>query len=150
MKWDERFEREGGRFENRPLRTGFKWLIGIVVLSLAISAIFGVASWVSSWGGEAKRIASPTNVREQYTEVIGDYKAMEQAAINACDAVASKGASSDPSLIEKPDFAYRATYRRIAVDFNRRQNNLFEAGIVGPHGYPKDAPSLAEMQARVC
>lgn len=51
---------------------------------------------------------------------------------------------------EARDELAAAQYRKIAIDYNRRQANLFEAEKVGPPGYPKQAPTLTQMQAKVC
>lgn len=52
-------------------------------------------------------------------------------------------------LVESPAFAYGATYRGIVVDYNRRQKNIFEAGLVGPSGYPKEVPNMADRRNRI-
>lgn len=143
-------DRQAGSFADRPKRTLAKWLGGLLVLIVVFAIGFGALSWVLSWGGEAKRVTGVENVREQYATVIEDWQAMQAAAENACQAASATQSQGDPTIIEAPSLAYDAQYRRIAVDFNRRQANLFEARLVGPKGYPRTAPTLAVMQARVC
>jgi hypothetical protein len=123
-----------------------KWgaaAIAVVVLVVAVS--FGFR-----WLGAATEVAGPDNVRQQFGAVIEDWNAMEAAAANVCGASNSEGSRQGTTFLEDPAFAYKAQYRRIAVDYNRRQANIFEAKVVGPGGYPRVAPTLAEMQARVC
>lgn len=166
--WSERQARaedragaEYDRFERRPVWTGLGWFVKLCAILVALSLIggllFGVGSWVSSWGGEAKRIASPANVREQNTQIIQDYNDLEAAAQNVCAAKSATGAKGDPTLLEDPAFAYKASYRRIRVDYDRRMANLYEAQLVRKlplpsnlRSYPKVAPQLAAMMKEVC
>ncbi|HTU15661.1 MAG TPA: hypothetical protein VMF31_10710 [Solirubrobacterales bacterium] len=118
--------------------------IGVfLVVFLGLSALgFGL-----SWFNTGKDIVSPENVKTQYAAVIEGYESLEATAANAC---AATGAETDNTLLEDPEFAYAAQYRKVAIDYNRRTANVFEAGKVGPPGYPDRAPALAEMQAKVC
>lgn len=143
-------DREAGRFADRPARTTAKWLtiFGVGIVGLVV--FFGVIGFAAGWFNTGKDIVSPNNVKKQYANVIEDYKAMEVAAANACQAVDTAQGRNDPSLIETAGFAYAAQYRHITVDYNRRQNNIFESKLVGPKGYPRNAPTLKEMQRRVC
>lgn len=127
------------------MRGLFKWgAIGLALIVLLMVVGFGL-----SWLGAAGEVAGPNNVRSQYAGVIGDWNALEAAAENACGA-ADQNSQAGPTLLEDPALAYKAQYRHIAVDFNRRQQNIFEAKAVGPSGYPPSAPTLTEMEARVC
>lgn len=148
--WDRRAE----EFDRKPLSTSVKWGIGIIGVCFVLAVVIGLVSWIGSWGGEAARIVGPQNTKDQTTAILGDWQAMKQAAGNACDAKNS-GGSGSPTLVEDPAFAYKATYRRVAADYTRRMNNLFEGAITPrlPHtlsGYPREAPTLKEMQAQVC
>lgn len=143
-------ERQAGNLADKPGRTAAKWIAGLVVVILLLGAIGGITGLIGDWFGEGKRIVSPTNVREQHTAIIGNWEAMEAAASNACAAAESPSQATDPSLLERPQFAYEAQYKRIRAEYNRRQKNLFEGKLVGPKGYPRSAPTLEEMQARVC
>lgn len=149
-KWESRSDKAYSDFTNKPYKTGFKWFFIICAVFLGLWLIGSIFGFIGSWGNEGKRIVSPTNVREQHTAIIEDYEAMEAAAENACSGTNSKKDEDDPSLVEKPDFAYAALYRKIRVEYNRRQKNLFEAKLVGPKGYPRSAPTLEEMKATVC
>lgn len=141
--WADRGEKWGDRLTRHPVA----WtLTGIVTLVLVIGGL----NFAFGWIGAATDIASPTNVKAQYHAVITDWNAMEVAAENACGAKNSGNNEQGPTLLEDPAFAYKAQYRHITVDYNTRQNNLFEAQQVGPSGYPSTAPSLSEMQSRVC
>ena len=155
--WEERADRAYTSATDHPVRTGLKWLGGLIAAVLVLSLIFGAVSWIGSWGDEAKRVTSPANVREQNTQIIEDWEAMTAAAENACDAKTAAKKEGDPTLVEDPTLAYKATYRRIRVDYNRRMANLYEAQAVrnlplpsNLRSYPKIAPALNEMMSEVC
>jgi hypothetical protein len=140
---DDRFDRYAGKVANRPWWRTFAGLLGIVVaVVVVVAVVFGVLGFIGAWGGEAKRIASPANVRQQHTLVIQDWEAAQRAADNACGAqdAAPRGPDA-PTLVEDPAQAYAATYRNIVTDYNRRQRNLFEAKLVRPAGYPGAIPA---------
>jgi hypothetical protein len=141
--WADRGEKWGDRLTRHPIGWGVAAVVGIVLLVGALNFAFG-------WIGAATSVVEPANVKAQYRAVITDWNAMEVAAENACGAENSGNNEQGPTLLEDPAFAYKAQYRHITVDYNARQNNLFEAERVGPGGYPKRAPSLPDMQARVC
>jgi hypothetical protein len=141
--WLDRGETWGGRFTRHPFGWGFASIIGVVVVVLALG-------WLIGWFNAATEVVSPANVRTQYHAVITDWNAMGVAAENACNASDSGNSEQGPTLLEDPAFAYKAQYRHITVDYNARQNNIFEAEQVGPSGYPRVAPTLSQMQRRVC
>jgi hypothetical protein len=151
--WEDRYERAS----QDPLREALKWAMGIIAFIVVVSVVWGLISWVGSWGNEAKRITSPQNVREQNTAIVGDYEAMDAAAANACGAKSAVAGESDPTLVEDPAFAYKAQYRRIRVDYNRRMANLYEAQAIrhlplpsNLRSYPQVAPTLEEKMHEVC
>lgn len=123
-----------------PLGIAFKVFLGILVLSL----LGGVIGWIGGWFGEAKRVTSPANVTNQYATVIGDWQALITESQNACSAVRAAHSADDPTFVEDPALAYEARYRSTRADYNRRMQNIFEAGLVGPHGYPRTVPNLSE------
>lgn len=153
-KWEDRADRQYSNFTNRPKWTAFKWLMGIIAVCVVIGIIFGLVSWISSWGSEAARVTGVENTRTQAFALRDDYRSLEATAGNACDAKSSTHSKDDPTLVEKPDFAYRAKYRDIARDYNRRMDNAFEAGWVRHYPFlndlPREAPGLTQMQAQVC
>lgn len=143
-------DRQSGNLADRPGRTIFGWAVkgGLIVLGLVI--VFGLIGFVAGWFNAGKDIVSPDNVRRQYTAIIGDWNGMEAAACNAKEAELAQKEEGDPVIVESPGLAYRAKYREIQVDYNRRQQNLFEGEKVGPKGYPREAPSIKAMQDRAC
>lgn len=149
-QWERRGERAYGTFTRHPILSGIGGFAAIIALFVVISIIALVGYFALGWFNKAAEVAGPENVSSQYEAVIGDWNAMEAAAVNACAAENSAKQENDPTLLEDPSFAYQAKYRQIAVDFNRRQQNIFEAKAVGPSGYPRTAPSLGEMQTKVC
>lgn len=148
--WEDRGERAYGTFTRHPILSGIGGFAAIIGLFLVIGLLGLAGHFVFGWFGKAASVAGPENVSTQYHEVIVDWNGMQQAAINACGATSSAKQTGDPTLLEDPAFAYKALYRKIVVDYNTRQNNIFEAKLVGPSGYPRVAPSLEAMQAQVC
>lgn len=132
------------QFEDAPLRSSIRWGVGAAAVIGVLILVAIVLSFVLGWIGKAAEVAGPENVSTQYHQVIQDWNAMEAAAGNYCSAKNSKPGPNSPELVEDPAFAYAAQYRHITVDYNERQNNIFEAGVVGPSGYPRQAPSLDE------
>lgn len=149
-RWREREE----RFDRNPLLEGGKWVLGICLVFVVIGVILIPFGWGFAWLSEGARITGPDNSRQQFTTVIGDYKSLKATAGNVCNVANSKGGEGDPSLVEDPAFAYKAKYREIAADYDRRMDNAFEAGIVnkypGLRKYPRQAPTLKQMRKRVC
>lgn len=154
---DERWEDRYVAASQHPFRTALKWALGFMALIVCIAVIWAVVSWIGSWGGEAARITSPDNVREQNTTIIDDWENLDAAAQNVCQVRDAAKQDGDPTLVEDPALAYKATYRRIAADYNRRMANLYEAQAVrhlplpsNLRSYPPRAPSLNEKLAEVC
>lgn len=125
---------DGVRFRWRYLWAG----LGAAALA---AVLLGIAGWGFGWFGKGVEVVSAGNVSEQHRAVIEDWEALQASARNACSASTKVGEGS-PTFVEDPALAYAATYRRLVVDYNRRQQNNFEAGIVGPAGYPKTVPAL--------
>lgn len=147
---DDRFDREIGRWERRPIGTSIRWGVAVIMVVTVLVVASGVAHFALGWLGATADIVGPRNVKAQYTSVIEDWNAMEVAAENACGATDASASQQGPTFLEDPAFAYKAKYRQITVDYNRRQANFFEAKEVGPGGYPPRALTLPAMEARVC
>lgn len=151
--WEERGTRAGNKVYNAV--TYHPWLTGILTL-LALGAIVLVLNVVGVFGGyasETKRLVSVPNTREQTTQVLNDWTSMQQAACNALAAKNADRTSDSPTLIEGPDFAYAAQYRRIKQDYDRRMSNFFEAYLTKKiplpgtiSNLPQVAPSLTAME----
>lgn len=133
--WEEREE----EFERSPKRTGLKWLLGIIGVFVVVGVVLGILSWTGAWANKAGEVVAPPNVEKQFTRVIDNWEALYASAENACLAKSSTDENS-PTFVESPEAAYAATFRKIVIDYNRRQANIFEAGFVGPPGYPKEVP----------
>lgn len=136
MKESDFYDERTGNF--RFWKT-FWIVVGVVIV---ISIVFGVIGFIGDWGREGKRIVSPTNVKAQHTAIIEDWETAITSSRNACSVGKPSKEEGDPVLVEDPALAYAATYRRIVVDYNRRQKNLFESKLVGPPGYPREIPRL--------
>lgn len=155
--WEDRADRAYTRFTDRPGWTLAKWAGAAIGVIVAIAVLGSVLGFIGSWGGEAKRIASPDNVREQNTQIIDAWESMAAAAENACAARAAAGREDgDPTLVEDPSLAYAATYRRIRAGYNRRMANLYEAQLVRKvplpsnlRSYPERAPTLEQQLAEM-
>lgn len=157
QKWSDRADREYDRITKHPIRTTFKWFFVLIAIVVLIALIIGVVSWIGSWGSEAGRVTGVQNTREQVTRILEDENSMVAAAENACDVKAAAKKDGDPTLIEDPVLAYRATYRKIEARYNARMGNIFEAYVTkgNPlpgtiHNLPRKAPTLDQRMAQVC
>jgi hypothetical protein len=109
---------------------------------LVITALSG-CSVAGGYVEKGKKVIGADNMEDQYHRVITDYNSLQTSADNACAAQGgSEKSDDDPTLVEGPGLAYAATYRKIWVDYNSRMNNIFEAGYVGPPGYPRRIPNF--------
>lgn len=137
-------EKMAGRLADHPRRfilgSLFKLFLAVVLLGLLIGGV----GWLAGWWGAAKDVTGPANVANQYYQVRQDWQGMITASQNACGAQQAVKSAGDPVLVEDPTLAYASTYRNIRTDFNRRQNDIFEAGKVGPGGYPKTVKIFPE------
>lgn len=119
----------------------------ITVAVFALIFIIGAIGTACTVGGgykdEAVRVISVDNVKEQKTALIRLYNEAQTAADNACNVGNAPKDENSPTFVEDPALAYKSTYRKIVNEYNRRQDNLFEARKVGPGGYPKRIPDLA-------
>jgi hypothetical protein len=139
--------RQAGKFADSKhpvLRT-----LGVIAVIVAVCFVISIVSGAINFGAdtvhETKRVLSVQNIKEQRTAIIQDWQELLVSAGNACNAVNSPSDEGSPTMIEDPAFAYAATVRKARVDYNRRQNNLFEAQEVGPPGYPKSIPFGKKM-----
>jgi hypothetical protein len=144
--WEGRFSREADRFTDHPVRTILKWFVGFAVLLLILGQVTGVVRVAGLWGDEAARVVSPANVKEQYSAVIGDWQDLMVAADNVCAAQQATPEEGDPTITESPVVSYQAIYRSVRADYNSHQLDIFEAGKVGPPGYPKSVPVYSDLE----
>lgn len=121
-------------------------IVGAVIVTVVLLIVVGLAA---GWIGGTAETVSFDHSKEQTTVVLDDWQSMKAAAANACEAGDSQQQSGDPTLVERPGFAYRAKYRQIKVDYDRRMGNFFEAANTrrlpipdALHGLPREAPSL--------
>lgn len=125
--------------------TGFRWGL-IVALAIVVFIVLGIVNaacdLAGDYGNEAKRVVGVENVKDQTNAVITSWESLIATADNACEAQTQASNPDNPTLVEDPAFAYKATYRKIVVEYNQRQKNLFKAKVVGPPGYPKNVPDL--------
>lgn len=155
--WEDRIDREADRFAQHPWRSAFRWWMALLAVIVVVAVTWGIVSWVGSWGGTAKRLTGPAHSEQQVTAVLNDWTSMQAAAANVCQVRDSQRDRRDPTIVERPEFAYAAQYRQIKADYDRRMANFFEAAVTrhlpipaGLRGYPREAPSLPEMERSVC
>lgn len=128
--------------DNGDFRVG-RIVAAVIALFIVFGAVGTACGVAGGYKDEAVRVVSVKNVKEQKTQLINLYNSAQTAADNACNAGQIAKDDNSPTLVEDPALAYKATYRRIIVEYNRRQDNLFEARVVGPQGYPKRIPDVA-------
>lgn len=117
-------------------------IIGVIV---ALSVIFGLIGLGAGWFNKAVETVSPEHVQGQYDLVIRDWNALTTTADNACEAQTQSSADpNNPTLVESPQLAYAATYRNIRQAYNSAWQNIFDAKLVGPAGYPRNIPNYTE------
>lgn len=118
-----------------------KILTGVAGAMLVLTSLSG-CSVAGGYVNKGEKVLGADNMEDQYKRVITDYNSLQTSADNACAAQGEQNKDdSDPTLVEGPALAYAATYRKIWVDYNTRMNNIFEAGFVGPPGYPRRIPN---------
>jgi len=106
----------------------------------ALIALTG-CSTAAGYVKAAEDTISAENLREQYGYITKNWEALIQTADTACAAQGSSTDESGPVLVEGAGLAYASTYRTAVSKYNARQDDVFEAGFVGPPGYPKEIPN---------
>lgn len=119
----------------------FWWVIGVFV---GLAALFTVLSFVNGWGQKAADTFGADHVSEQYSAIIRNWNGLTSAADNACSAAQAELDSNSPTFVEAPGQAYIATYRNIRTEYNSAWQNIFDAKLVGPPGYPHEVPNYPE------
>lgn len=132
------------------MRTGGKVAIGLGLV--AVLAVGGTAVGLAGkWGDRAVEVVSPANVTKQYDLVTSSWETLVSSADNACSVSKTVAGDGSPTFVEDPAQAYKATFRANVADYNARQANVFEAGLVGPRGYPKHvSTTLGSGDADFC
>lgn len=148
--WNDRAERAGNSLTNHPIA----WILGVIGIFIVLGIGGCAVGFIGDWGNEAKRVASPQNVREQNTAILDDQTAMQQLACQAATIKNSEKEDGDPLLVEDPAQAVKNLYLAKAQDYNRRMANLYEAQAVRElplpsnlKSLPRVAPPIADMQA---
>jgi len=125
------------------------WVAAIIVALILLTVLGKACGIIGGYANEAARVVSVENKKDQNYNIIESWEGMRVAAINAC--AAQKTTDTESMLLEDPAFAYAAQYQKISIEYNRRMDNIFEANnIIRPQDYPRDAPTLQEMQEEVC
>jgi hypothetical protein len=145
--WAERGQRAADKWTDHPIRQSLKWLAIILVGIFVLGFVSNTLGFVSLWGNEVKRVVSPDNVRTQFGVLYDNYEALESIAGNVC---AAQDVQTNNTLLESPEFAYAAQYRRVEAQYNARSRDIFQGKVVGPPDLPKTAPTLEEMKVNVC
>lgn len=157
--WEDRADRAYTNLTEKPGRTLGKWFLYGLAVVVSLSILFGVIGLIGGWFSGTAQLASFGHSKVEVTAVLGDWTSLQAAAQNVCDVekAGSKHESSDPVLIEDPALSYKAVYRRIEQDYNRRMNNLFEAYVTrhlplpgSINHLPQTAPSLKSAEAQFC
>jgi hypothetical protein len=117
-------------------------VVGVVVSATALAG----CSVASGYVKEGERVISAQNLRTQYKYITRDWNSLITTADTACAAQAEgEKDDADPTLVEGPALAYASTYRTVWAKYNARMADVFEAGFVGPPGYPKHIPNFDEV-----
>lgn len=108
---------------------------------MAVAIVLSLIGLAAGWFDKAKEVVGPQNVEKQQTEIIAAFNSVQMGANNACLAGKVSKEMGDPVLVEKPEIAYGGIVRSQVADYNRRQDNIFEARLVAPSGYPRTLPT---------
>lgn len=151
--WGDRLDKAYSSVTYHPWRVVIKVIIGIFLLS----AVIGLIGLPMGWWSGTKNLVTFQHSQQEVTAVLDDWTGLQAAACNAKNAQDAQTNSGDPTLLEDPAFAYKARYRSIKQDYDRRMNNFFEAkltrGIPLPGGIsdlPRFAPSLTDGEREWC
>jgi hypothetical protein len=119
---------------------------------LAGAALFtSGCSTAAGYVEAAKDTISADNYRDQWGFVTKYWESLTVTAQNACRAEGSTVDEAGPTMVEGAGFAYQATYLKVWSKYNARQKDIFEAGFVGPPGYPKEVPDYtSDPDASFC
>jgi hypothetical protein len=121
-----------------------KAIFGIIAGIVAVGVIVLLLGLGFGWFSKGVETVSAPHVQAQYNLVIQDWNALTTAADNACAAQGGSANSNGPTLVESPALAYQATYRNIRTEYNSAWQNIFDAKLVGPRGYPHNVPNFSE------
>jgi hypothetical protein len=149
---DEEWERRYDAASRSPWKTALKVGIGCILVFFALMTVAGVAGWGFGFFQKTAEVTGADNTEEQFNALIQGYEDLKVAAENACQAKGSEQSEAGATLLEDPDLAYDALYRQAAAEYNARFDNWFQAGgliIDLPAQYPRDAPTLPEMQQQL-
>lgn len=116
-----------------------KFILKLIGVILAFVIVIGFIGFVAGWFNKGKEIVGPENVEQQFSVVITHYESLIAASENACqvqEAGTGESSDRDPTLIEGPELAYAAQYRKIEAKYISTVDDAFKAGIVKPFGYP--------------
>lgn len=140
------------QFERHPGWVTLKWAFGIFAIVAALIVAGGIFGWWFDWGAKVGEVTGAQNTDAQFTALQDDYQSEIAAVQNYCAARDSDQGSTDGNVIvETPAFAYRARVLSIIADYNRRQDNWFEAGglLISPD-LPRHSPTLEQLIAQHC
>lgn len=149
---ESRLDREAGRLADHPGRTAGKWLAIIAAGVIGLVVFFGVIGFAAGWFNTGKDIVSPQNIKTQNYNAREEWNSLVVGADNACQASGPVSENSQ-TFLEDPSVAFSATYRRIWVEYNRRMDNVFEAGSgvvhrLGLGKYPRHVPDFPEAHGK--
>lgn len=152
--WEKRAQNAEDKFTAHPVRYAGKWFLAFIALCAVVGIIFGVVSWVGSWGSTVARVSGAGNTEAQANYLFQAHNSLKAIAANVCGVVNAKKGESDPTLIEDPAFAYKAQYRDLKAQYDSRMDNFFQANLVRNYpmlnGLPRREPSLEEATAVLC
>jgi hypothetical protein len=126
--------------------------LGVAVICVLVIGGF-VISYASSWFSTGAAIVSPTNVKAQWTQGYQDIESLRALAGNYCDLRQAENDETDQFQREQREsevLAEQQAYNRVAADYDRAYENLFEGKLVKPSDLPSRAPSLDDLVAEIC
>lgn len=139
-----------GEYNEQYLRRQRPWLLWLKILGAAtfIGVTVTVLAFACSWGGAARDVVSPENVRAQWQFSYDYSESLRGVAGNWCTARRTELETVDPTARDQrvtQRIAIENNYRRVQNEYDARLADAFRAKLVRPGDVPARAPTLDEQ-----
>ncbi len=139
--------------DTQPTPEGLGWLAKWFVAGFILVVLIGVLTWLYGWGSAPGKVTSVENVSQQWEFAYTYHNKLKAAAQQVCStekALDQATDSNEQTQRRSQLLAFEQNYVRMQADYDAALQNAFKAKYVRPSDVPQQAPSLAEMKAKVC
>jgi hypothetical protein len=140
--WDSRFRKWERGFDRRPDSDPKLTFWRVLGISLAVVIVVWSLGFIDKWWDYTPKVMSAERSATQYALIVKNWNGLYVEAEGAC----SSFKEGDMVTTE----IHVVIYRRIVVEYNNRMIVIYEAGLVGPAGYPKEIPKEIGMTGDWC